>query len=82
MKEKKKKENFAVSADHSVKLDESKKRVKVQDHAREKLSKMKVTVIPIVIGTLGTVTKWLAEGMVDLETNGRIENIHYWDRSE
>ena len=42
---------FAVPADHRVKLKESEKR------ELEKLWKMKVTFIPIVIGGLGTVTK-------------------------
>ena len=28
---------------------------------------MKVTMIPIVIGTLGTITKWLVKGLEDLK---------------
>ena len=54
--------DFAIPADHWVKLKESEKRDKYLDLARElkKLWKMKVTVIPIVIGTLRTVTKGLA----------------------
>ena len=36
---------------------------------------MKVTVIPIVIGTLGTLTKGLVQGQEDLEIRGRVETI-------
>ena len=53
--------DFAILAEHSVKLKESKKRDKYLDLARElkKLWNMKVTVISVVIGTLGTITKGL-----------------------
>ena len=36
---------------------------------------MKVTVLPIVIGALGTVTKRLVQWMEDLEIRGRMETI-------
>ena len=36
---------------------------------------MKVTIIPIVIGTFGTVTKGLLKGLEDLELGGRVETI-------
>ena len=36
---------------------------------------MKVTIVPIVIGVLGTVTKGLLKGLVDLEVGGRVETI-------
>ena len=36
---------------------------------------MKVTIIPIVIGAFGTVTKGLLKGLEDLEVGGRVENI-------
>ena len=36
---------------------------------------MKVTIIPIVIGALGTVTKGLLKGLEDLEVGGRVETI-------
>ena len=36
---------------------------------------MKVTMAPIVIGALGTVTKWLLKGLEDLEVGGRVETI-------
>ena len=36
---------------------------------------MKVTVIPIVIGTLGTVTKGLVQRLEDLKIRGRLMTI-------
>ena len=36
---------------------------------------MKVTIGPIVIGALGTVTKGLLKGLDDLEVCGRVETI-------
>ena len=36
---------------------------------------MKVTIVPIVIGTLGTITKGLFKGLEDLEVGGRVETI-------
>ena len=36
---------------------------------------MRVTIIPIVIGAVGTVTKGLIKGLEDLEIRGRVEAI-------
>ena len=36
---------------------------------------MKVTIVPVVIGALGTVTKRLLKGLEDLEVGGRVETI-------
>ena len=36
---------------------------------------MKVTIVPIVIGAFGTVTKELLKGLEDLEIGGRVETI-------
>ena len=36
---------------------------------------MKVTIVTIVIGALGTITKGLLKGMKDLEIGGRVETI-------
>ena len=36
---------------------------------------MKVTIVLIVIGAFGTVTKGLLKGMEDLEVGGRVETI-------
>ena len=51
---------FAAPADHGVKLRECEKD-KYLDLAKEfkKLWNMKVTIVPIVIGAFGTVTKGL-----------------------
>ena len=45
--------------------------------ARElkKLWNMKVTIIPIVIGAFGMLTKGLLKGLEDLEVGGRVEII-------
>ena len=36
---------------------------------------MKVTIVPIVIGALGTITKGLLKGMEDLEVGEWVETI-------
>ena len=36
---------------------------------------MKVTIIPVMIGAFGTVTKELLKGLEDLEVGGRVETI-------
>ena len=61
--------NFAVPADHRIKLKECEKKDKYLDLVRElkKLWNMQVTIIPIVIGAFGTVTKGLLKGLEDLE---------------
>ena len=47
------------------------------DLARElkKLWNMKVTIVQIVIGAFGTITKGLLKGLEDLEVGGRVETI-------
>ena len=69
--------DFAVPADHRIKLKECEKKDKYHDLARElkKLWNMKVTIIPVVIGAFGTVTKGLLKGLEDLEVGGRVETI-------
>ena len=51
-----------------MELKECEKRDKYYDFARElkKLWNMKVTIIPIVIGAIGTVTKGLLKGLENL----------------
>ena len=68
---------FAVPADHRIKLKECEKRDKYLNLARElkKLWNMKVTIIPIVIGAFGTVTKGLLKGLEDLEVGSHVETI-------
>ena len=55
--------DFAVPADNWIKIKESEKRDKYQDLARglKNLWNMKVTVILIVIGTLGIILKRIGE---------------------
>ena len=69
--------DFPVPADHRIKLKECEMKDKYCDLAREfkKLRNMKVTIIPIVIGAFGTVTKGLSKGMDDLEVGGRVDTI-------
>ena len=53
------------------------KKNKYLDLARElkKLWNMKVTLASIVIGTFGTIIKWLLKDLEDLEVGGRVETI-------
>ena len=69
--------DFAVPADHRIKLKECEEKYKYLDLARElkKLWNMKVTNVPIVISAFGTVTKGLLKGLGDLEVGGRVETI-------
>ena len=69
--------DFAVPADHRIKLKESEKDDKNLDLAWElkKLWNMKVTIITIVIDALGTIIKGLLKGLGDLEVGGRVEAI-------
>ena len=69
--------DFAVPADHIIKLKECEKKDKYLDLAMKlkKLWNMKVTIIPIVIGAFGTVIKGLLKGPEDLEIRGRVEAI-------
>ena len=66
---------FVVPADYRIKLKECEKRDKYLDLAREleKLWKMKVAIISIVIGAFGTATRGLLKGLDDLEVGGRVE---------
>ena len=69
--------NFAVSADHRVKLKESEKRDKYEDLAREmnKQWNMKVTVLQIVMVAFGRVNKWLIQDQKDLEIRVQVHTI-------
>ena len=69
--------DFAVLAHNRIKLKECEKRDKYFDLAREleKLWNINVTIIPIVIGAFGTLTKGLLKGQEDLEVGGQVETI-------
>ena len=60
-----------------IKLKKCEKKEKYLDLARElkKLWNTKMTIIPIVIDALGTVTQGLLKGLEDLEVGGRVETI-------
>ena len=59
--------DYTVSADHRINLKECEKKDKYLDLARElkKLWNMKVTIVPIVIGAFGTITKGLLKRLKD-----------------
>ena len=71
--------DFAVPVDHRIKLKESEKKDNLHNLAwelkKKKLWNMKVTIIPVMIGAFGTVTKGLLKGLVDLEVGGQVETI-------
>ena len=69
--------DFAVPEDHRINLKESEKKDKYLDFARELKTpwNMKVTIVAIVIGALGTVTKGLLKGLEELEVSRRVETI-------
>ena len=69
--------NFAVPADHRIKVKECEKRDKYLDLAKElkKLWSLKMTIIPIGISAFGTVTKGLLKGPEDLEVGSRVATI-------
>ena len=69
--------DFAVRADYRTKLKEWEKKDKYLDLARElkNLWNMKMTIVPIVTGAFGTITKGLLKGLGDLEVGGRVETI-------
>ena len=67
--------DFVVPADLRIKLKECEKKDKYLDLARglKKLWNMQATIIPIVIGAFGTVTKGFLKELEDLEVGGRVE---------
>ena len=69
--------DFAVPTDRRINLKESEKNDKYLDLPRElkKLWSMKVAIVPIVIGALGTITKGLLKGLEELEVSRRVETI-------
>ena len=69
--------DFAVPANHRVKLKNVKRRISTSNLLWnwKKMRNMQVTIIPIVIGAFGTVIKGLLKGLEDLEIGGRVETI-------
>ena len=76
--------NFSVPGDHRIKMKECEKKDKYLDLARElkKRWNIKVTILPIVIGAFGTVTKGLLKGLEDLEVGIRVETCCHSNSSE
>ena len=69
--------NFTILTDCWVKMKEMEKIGKYKDLIIQlkKLWNMKITVIPIIVGALGTVPKGLEKGLKELELRERIETI-------
>ena len=69
--------DFAVPSDHWVQMKESEKKDNYVDLAWElkKVWNMEVTVISIVKGALGIVTKGFVNALEDLEISGRVETM-------
>ena len=69
--------DFALPADNRIKLKECKKKDKYLDLARElkKLWSIKVTIIPIVNGAFGIVTKGLLKRLEGLEVSDQVDTI-------
>ena len=70
--------DFALPADHRIRLKKSEKKDKYLDLASEwkKLCDMKVAIILVVIGAFGTVIKGLLNGLEDLEVGGNHPNYN------
>ena len=70
-------DDFAIAADHIIKLKECEKKDKSLDLARElkRLWNVRVTIVPIVISAFPTTTKGLLKELEDLEVGGRFETI-------
>ena len=71
--------DFAVPADHSIKLKECETKDRYLNLARElkKLWNTNVTIISIVIGAFSTVTKWFLKRLEDLEVGGKVETNYF-----
>ena len=71
--------DFAVPADHIIKLKESEKDkyLNLSSELKKKNQpwNMKMAFIPIIISVLGTVNKGLLKGLEDLEIRGRVKAI-------
>ena len=69
--------DLAVQTDHKINLKECAKKYKYLDLTRglKKLWSIKVTIVPIVIGAFGTISKGLLKDLDDLEVSGWVETI-------
>ena len=67
--------DFAVPADHRIKQKECEKKDKYLARELKKLWNMNVTIVLIVIGAFGTITRGLLKGLEVLQVGGRVETI-------
>ena len=69
--------NFAVPADHRVEISQQRKTKSYQDLKRElqKLWSLKTSIVPIVIGALGTTTKSLEKHLNELNAEVKISQM-------
>ena len=70
--------DFATPVDPRVKVEENEKHRQILrpgQRTEKKLWNMKVKVIPIVVGALGTVPKGLERGLENPDIRGRIDTI-------
>ena len=69
--------DFAIPKVHTgnIKEIEKKEQVLIPCLRTKKLCKIKVAVIPVVIGSLGTIPEGLERGLEVLEIGGRVETI-------
>ena len=74
--------DFVVPADHRIKLKGNEK--KYLDLAKElkKMWNIKVTIIRIVVGAFGTVTKGLLKGLGNKRKNGDHPNYYIFEKSQ
>ena len=75
--------DLAVTADHRIKLKECEKKDEylARELKKKKLWNMMVTIIPIVNGAFGRVSKVLLKRLEDLEVGGRVENGQNTEKS-
>ena len=67
--------DFTIKADHSLKIKQKDRQILGSCKRAGKLWNMKVAVIPIVVGALGTVLKGLEKKLEGMEIRERIKTI-------
>ena len=74
--------DFAVPADHRIKLKEWKKKDKYLARELKKHWNMKVTIVPNVFGAFGTITKGLLKVLEDLEVGRDYPNYSITEKGQ
>ena len=68
--------NLAVAVNRTLEIKESQKKDKyLEPYQKTKKKTMELTVMPVVIGTLGTKPKGVVKGLEDMEIRGQIQTI-------